>query len=271
MSNMETTKSTKGIWIAFSIYFVLYLASEVLVVGQGFSWLLLKAYSIAVSCFLIVHNKILPDKNLILPIIFTALYAISNVFDFNLYYVIVTINVFLSACAVISTFYNVTGKEFDWVRKVKKNDWVISLILGLVVGLVWGGINYLLMKGNNDVVLSNPAKAMLFSLNPAINEEITCRTVFYALCVYCMKGIPTTRKEKFTCYFMMMIPHILPHIMFDMSNGLVPELISFMVNLVLYVVIFGSVFAILQKKRDVFSAMVAHGTVDAIRFIVFGY
>ncbi|MNI82817.1 hypothetical protein D3C73_1395710 [compost metagenome] len=42
------------------------------------------------------------------------------------------------------------------------------------------------------------------------------------------------------------------------------------VSVILYVVIFGLPFAWLQKKRDVTSAMIAHGTVDCIRFLLFG-
>jgi membrane protease YdiL (CAAX protease family) len=35
-------------------------------------------------------------------------------------------------------------------------------------------------------------------------------------------------------------------------------------------VVFGFIFAFLQKKRDVMSAMIAHGVVDWIRFCIFG-
>jgi membrane protease YdiL (CAAX protease family) len=39
---------------------------------------------------------------------------------------------------------------------------------------------------------------------------------------------------------------------------------------VLYIAVFGFIFAFLQKKRDITSAMIAHGIVDWIRFCIFG-
>ena len=126
------------------------------------------------------------------------------------------------------------------------------------------------MKGNNAIALANIGKALIVSLNPAISEEITSRTLFLALCIYAVKGIPTSKKESITCWFMMIVPHILPHMLFSLEGGIVKALISFVIYLVLYIAVFGFVFAFLQRKRDVLSAMVAHGLVDAIRFSIFG-
>ena len=48
------------------------------------------------------------------------------------------------------------------------------------------------------------------------------------------------------------------------------SIVSFLISLVLYIVVFGYLFAFLQKKRDILSAMIAHGVVDWIRFCIFG-
>lgn len=66
---------------------------------------------------------------------------------------------------------------------------------------------------------------------------------------------------------MMVIPHVLIHTPEAfMSKGV----ISGLVVVILYTVIFGLPFAYLQWKRDVTSAMIGHGVVDFIRFCLFG-
>lgn len=87
------------------------------------------------------------------------------------------------------------------------------------------------MKGSNAIALANIGKALIVSLNPAISEEITSRTLFLALCIYTVKGIPTSKKESFTCWFMMIVPHILPHMLFSLEGGIVKALISFVIYL----------------------------------------
>lgn len=59
--------------------------------------------------------------------------------------------------------------------------------------------------------------------------------------------------QKFTMYFMMCVPHAAVH------GYPLPETIVLSV-------LFGLPFAFLQKKRDIASAMVSHGIVDAVRF-----
>lgn len=56
---------------------------------------------------------------------------------------------------------------------------------------------------------------------------------------------------------MMALPHTLSH-----GYGLVESLIL--------LVLFGLPFTALQRKRDLTSAMIAYGLVDAVRFTIFG-
>lgn len=66
---------------------------------------------------------------------------------------------------------------------------------------------------------------------------------------------------------MMVIPHVLIHIP---DTFLTYGIVSGIVNIVMLSLIFGIPFAILQRKRDLLSAMIAHGTVDVIRFSFLG-
>lgn len=58
-------------------------------------------------------------------------------------------------------------------------------------------------------------------------------------------------------WFMMALPYTLSH-----GYGLVESLIL--------LVLFGLPFTALQHKRNLTSAMIAHGLVDAVRFTIFG-
>ncbi|MNF04285.1 hypothetical protein D3C80_2037670 [compost metagenome] len=66
---------------------------------------------------------------------------------------------------------------------------------------------------------------------------------------------------------MMIIPHVLIHTPdIIINNGIVPGVI----NIIMLALLFGLPFAVLQKKRDITSAMLAHGIVDVIRFCFLG-
>ena len=100
-------------------------------------------------------------------------------------------------------------------------------------------------------------------------EEIALRSTFYAFCLDAAKGSLTSKTQKFTSWFMMIVPHIIPHILFDISLG-IEGIIQWIIIMILYILVFGLLFAILQRKRDIASAMIVHGIVDFIRFVLFG-
>lgn len=258
------------IWISFLIYGVLYFLICLTTKNQSFLWLLIEGYSLWISIFLLKKYKVKGGKNLIMPFIFTTLYLLSTIYNFNLFSLVSGVLVFLSTCAVYSTFTEVTGDTFRFVRHEKKGDFIYSILIGVIVGIVWGGINYFLMKNGNEVVPTNMGKSFIVALSPGVSEEIANRTIFYAYCVHFMKVMPKTKWQRFTCAFMMTVPHILPHILFTLKPNPLEACTSFGIALVLYIVVFGFIFAFLQRKRDIMSAMIAHGFVDAIRFTIFG-
>lgn len=65
------------------------------------------------------------------------------------------------------------------------------------------------------------------------------------------------RFQVFTMFFMMCMPHTVAH-----GYALIETIILCL--------LFGVPFTILQRKRDITSAMISHGIVDVIRFMLFG-
>lgn len=113
------------------------------------------------------------------------------------------------------------------------------------------------MKGDNNVDFELNFSRILVCLNPAVFEEIVCRAVFYAFGLYAVGTEKATRFQQFTIWFMMCFPHTLAH-GYDI------------VSTILLCFLFGLPFAVLQRKRDITSAMISHGVVDAVRFTIFG-
>lgn len=259
------------VWAILFLYVVGYFIICINTGKQELLWLELSFLSLIVSVVLLIKNRFPKRKYLVLSFILALLYLVSNIFvRFNAFTVLHGIIVFLSCSASCSVFEKCGKNSLSWIRNAKKRDVFVSIVIGTVCGMLWGCINYLLMRGSNQVVQTNVFKALITALNPAIVEEISFRCVFFAFCLSMAGGELKGRFQKCAGWCMMMIPHILPHMLFEMTNGIVESILSWLVALVLYIVIFGFVFAFLQKKRDVASAMIAHGTVDWIRFCIFG-
>ena len=223
-----------------------------------------------ISIYILFKNRMPKKKNIIISLIFALIYLVSDIFQFNIFSVFHGILVFLSCSASFSVFEKYKEHALRFVRNEKKTDILLSIIIGIICGIIWGGINYFLMLGSNPLVPTHVFKAFLVALNPAVIEEISCRCIFFAFCLYMAGGELKRGPQSFTVWFMMIVPHILPHILFNTANGVINSIVSFLISLVLYIVVFGFIFAFLQKKRDIMSAMIAHGVVDWIRFCIFG-
>ena len=134
-------------------------------------------------------------------------------------------------------------------------DILISLGIAAGTSAVLAVINFLLGKTHSTVNFAITLSRLSICLSPAIFEEMVCRAAFMAFCLYLFRK--PTKLQLFTMWFMMIVPHTLAH-----HYKLIESL--------MLCIIFGLPFAILQKKRDLTSAMVSHGLVDAIRFCIFG-
>jgi membrane protease YdiL (CAAX protease family) len=136
---------------------------------------------------------------------------------------------------------------------------LISVLIAIAAGAVLSVINTLIF--NKEVSFDFSLLKLLVCLNPAIYEEMACRAIFMAFCVNFINDTEEKKMNIFdiiTMYFMMIVPHTVIH-----GYGLLPTL--------LLCVLFGLPFALLQRKRDIASAMISHGIVDAVRFTLTGF
>ncbi|MBQ3919612.1 MAG: hypothetical protein II695_08050 [Oscillospiraceae bacterium] len=133
---------------------------------------------------------------------------------------------------------------------------LLSLGIGAAAGVVLTLINTFVFKSDlpADPVLS-PVR-IIWALQPGIAEEIASRAIFMAMCLY-MAGEKMSKAETFTMYAAMILPHAIAH-----NFGLVECLIL--------AVVFGIPFVLLQRKRDIASAITAHFIIDAVRFVIYG-
>ena len=144
--------------------------------------------------------------------------------------------------------------EYALVSAKGKYPLVLTILISIIVGVVLSIINFFISRKEAGFDFS--FWKLLLCLNPAIYEEMACRAIFMAFCVWFAED-KMNFFQLFTMYFMMCVPHTVVH-------GY-----PFVQTIVLCV-LFALPFTILQRKRDITSAMISHGIVDAVRFTVMG-
>ncbi|WP_461613114.1 CPBP family glutamic-type intramembrane protease [Clostridium sp. Marseille-QA1073] len=142
-----------------------------------------------------------------------------------------------------------------------------SIILAIVCGGVLGIINLLLGMSQHKLSPSFSSMYLITALRAGVSEEIAFRLFMFAICVYLLKDNPKLKIENFLCYIIMVIPHVLLHFSDMIATTSINSIIGSVIVLSL---LFGLLFALLQRKRDLFSAIAAHTLVDLIRFICLG-
>ncbi len=260
------------VWLSFLVYLVLFWFGILILKQKQLVWLLLEFYALVIASFILwKYHRHLQRKHLISSSVLCSLYALSELIHMTPLSIFNILLVFLSACAVMAVFAQKPEGALKWFKGHSRKSIATSVSIGILCGLIWGAINCLLMLGSNDLQPSSIFKAFLLSLSPAIIEEVAYRTVFYAFCLAMISGEKlSTKGQELTTYAMMTVPHILPHTVECFNNGFLSGLLEWLISVVLYILIFGLIFAFLQRKRDIVSAMIAHGTVDFIRFCLFG-
>lgn len=156
------------------------------------------------------------------------------------------------------------------VHLLKPPAWK-SVLAAVMVGVVLGIIN--LLPAGLPLASAKPSlKAFVFALNPGIFEEVAFRLFLYALSIYLLGGQITTKKERIWVYVLLVVPHALVHVPDQcfIDGRLRIDLGVLIINPAYHVLVFGLPFALLTLKRDLTSAMIAHGLVDFIRFVVLG-
>jgi hypothetical protein len=175
----------------------------------------------------------------------------------------------LAATAVFSFIGEHRQAGYRMLAGSKPRTLVLTIALGLGLGVVMAGLNILaLVIGGTPIAPDlNPASAFAFCLEGGIFEEICCRAVFLVFCLYLCKGLPKGRFAAFTCWFMMIMPHVLAHTPAYLASG---NALMWLASTAYLLLLCGLPLAVLQRKRDITSAMLAHGTIDFVRYLVFG-
>jgi hypothetical protein len=272
---MPKEKNIKNVYLFFASFLIIFIFN--LMVPISFlkipsytqrMWLLFQIYVITFAIFILIKEK-LPRKNIIiLSLVFGVLTGLHNP--------VVNVGTILTFICTILTFMassSIFKKSEDVISlfaNFSKKEILKSIGIGIIAGVILAFIN-LLLAGNQQMNFNINIKYFLLSLNPGIFEEISFRLFMYAFCIYLLKGKANTKKEKIWCYIMMVLPHVLIHTpdMFIRNRVFYLDG-SVLVTIVMLSLIFGLPFALLQRKRDLSSSMIAHGLVDFVRFCVLG-
>lgn len=243
-----------SVWISVAFFFVVYLTKIASL------WIILTAWTTSLAVTLLTKNKLPSTKYIIISICF-ALIASFSYFAYSrgflVQMVFTGITCLLSSLAIFSVMEKHGG--FQLIKTDKKYSPLISVLIGLGTGAILGLINLLLGKNSMDVDFAITLPRIIVSLIPGINEEISNRAIFMAFLIYIFttENKAPTKFQSFTMWVLMTVPHCFAH-------GY-----SFFESLIL-LVLFGIPFAILQRKRDLTSAIISHTVVDLMRFLVFG-
>lgn len=216
-------------------------------------WVVLAAETCALAVVLLIKTGKPSKKYVHLSVVFAVLSTAAYLgYQRNpwiiLYGLRAGIPTLLCSLAVFSVMEKRGGYEL--VSGKGKHPLLTSILIAATVGALLSMVNFFI-SGKRSIFQFS-LWHLLLCLNPAIYEEMAFRAIFMAFCVWYADG-KMNFFQKFTMYFMMCVPHAAVH------GYPLPKTIVLSV-------LFGLPFAFLQKKRDIASAMVSHGIMDAVRF-----
>lgn len=204
-----------------------------------------------VSIVYIVKNKNIEKIDILIGIIL-GLVSMPSSFIMGFFTIIAYIG-------AVSEFKSRNNK-IKFFKSDNKNIF-ISVILILVVGGVLSAINIFGALNSLSINFSIKLQWFLDAFSAGITEEVLFRFFFFAVCITIVNDKQLSKFQNFICYLIMILPHTLIHFNINTFN------IS---NIIMLSVLFGLPFAILQRKRDLVSAIGSHTLVDLIRFCLLG-
>ena len=249
MVNMK--KHDIALWLLFFVF----LAVRILVKIQY--WIVLTPITCALAIVLLVKAKGPSEKYVWLSVILAILSTIAYLgYQRNPWILLYGLRAGIPTLLCSLAVFSVMEKRGEYALIYDKGKYpiVLTILISIAVGAVLSVINYFISE--KEVSFNFSFWNLLLCLNPAIYEEMACRAIFMAFCVWFADG-EMNLFQKFTMYFMMCVPHTVVH-----GYPLLPT--------IMLCILFGLPFTILQKKRDITSAMISHGIVDAVRFTVMG-
>ena len=193
----------------------------------------------------IVRNKNVSRTDVIIAVILDCLAAPSSMF--------------MGVCSAVAYVGGVSVLKKSkhaivLCKMVNKKEILKTICLALLVGLALGTVNILLAKISWNIAFSLKPEWFLNAMRAGISEEIIFRFFF-------IKDRLLSKLDNFLCYLVMILPHVLLH--FNTANFALGSVLAL-------ALLFGLPFAVMQRKRDVSSAIGAHIVVDVIRFCSFG-
>lgn len=207
-------------------------------------WLLIGIWSLLISVLLLVKHK-LPSRRQIGVSVLLALAVAAAYLNQSLFSMVEnSILTLLASLAVFSTFNRYQDGRLHFLDTRTSKSAAVSLLTGVAAGILLGVLN-LLVSGSISGEFSLKLSYFTVALSPAIYEEVGLRTIFYAQCLSALNGKIETQAQKFTVWFMMIIPHVLIHTPDSFING---SIVTGLIAVILFSVLFGLPFAVLQKN-----------------------
>lgn len=247
MNSTESIPKTQSLIIFFFCLIFLWLLNGFLPITK-FLWFI---GAICASLIIIIKNKNVGKRNIIIGVVLGGLAGISNNF-----LGLATMASYIGARSI----FKKSNNQILLLKKLDIKSISSTVLLALVIGIILGVINLFLGLSTMSINFNLSVDWLFKALTAGISEEIIFRFLLFAICILITKDKKLTRAESFMIYVIMIIPHVLMH--FDFSS------VQFGSVLVLSV-LFGLPFSLLQRKHDLLSAMGSHFLVDLIRFWIF--
>ena len=151
-----------------------------------------------------------------------------------------------------------SGRAIALLRGGRKQA-ALSLAAGAAAGTALGVVNIWLAGA--PLHASVRVQWFLDALCAGVAEEVIFRFLLFALCIRITGDAELSVSGRVLCALIVTLPHTLLHF--------APSAVD-IGSVVTLCVLFGLPFALLQRRRDLTAAMLAHGVVDLMRFFLLG-
>ena len=237
-------KETLKLFLVFILFIFVWIIANMF--NMNILWFVIVC---VIAIRYIVKEKNVDRKDIIIACVFGVISMPSN-----LIMGLVTIPAYLGAMCI----FKGSNNEVFVIGSGKKQI-AISFSIAIGIGIFLGVINLFLAMA--PINFSVKLKWFLDAIRAGVTEEIIFRLFFFAICVAIVKDKKMSKAENVLSYLVMTIPHVLIHFNFETVD---------LGSIIVLFVLFGLPFAVLQRKRDLASAIVAHSVVDLIRFVLLG-
>lgn len=141
---------------------------------------------------------------------------------------------------------------------------VMSLVLGVVIGLPFAVINVLLMVlfNGQPIVIQDLLFSSIVALKPGIMEELVFRLFFMGLAIVVLLRYLPRKTAIASAIFMAIVFHSALHV----PQTIISSPLSALVTVLITSILFGLPMAYLAYKKDIETAIGFHWVIDAVRF-----